>query len=172
MATSLHVLLSQDSPTELRSIERVFDQLESRSDVVETCLSGMKWVRATEDGIGILGTVTWAECGGRVSRMADDLDAIGATIEAAAFRDLRSQIPLSDSVIGRGLVDWVDTEQELHRQARQLNQQISDISNTLWTYMQKNRENLPDISVTTSPWLVGWFRSLCSKSQTDSTETP
>jgi len=172
MAINLHVLLSQDSPTELRSIERVFDQLESRSDVVETCLSGMKWVRATEDDIGILGTVTWAECARRVSRMADDLDAIGATIDAAAFRDLRSQIPLSDSVIGRGLVDWVDTEQELHRQARQLNQQISDISNTLWIYMQKNRENLPDIPVTTSPWLVGWFRSLCSKSQTGSTETP
>lgn len=57
-------------------------------------LTGMKLVRATKDGNGILGTVTWVECARRVSRMAKDLDAIGATTEAAAFRGFRSQNPI------------------------------------------------------------------------------
>lgn len=162
MAISLHELLSQDSPTELRSIERVFDQLETHEDAVAVCLTGLKWVRATDGGLGVLGAVTWTECSSKVSRMADDLDAIGATAAATAFRDLRSNIPLSDIEIGGGLVDWVDTEPMLARQARQLDQKVSDISEDLWTYMQKNRNYLPDIPVATSSWLVERLRSLWS----------
>jgi hypothetical protein len=164
MAVSLHVLLSQDNPTKLRSIERVFDQLETRSEVLEVCLTGLKWVRATDGGVGIIGAVTWMECASRVSRMADDLDAIGATAAATAFRELRSHIPLSDSEIGRGLVDWVDTEPILRKQASQLDQAVSGITRNLWAYMQENRKHLPDIPVMTSSWLVERLRSLWSGS--------
>lgn len=164
MATSLQALLSLDCPTELRSIERGFDQLEPRNDVAEVCLTGLKWVRATAGGMGILGAVTWMECSSRVSRMADDLDAIGATSAGTAFRELRSNIPLSDSEISRGLVDWVDTEPMLRRQALQLDQEIAGISESLWTYMQKNRNSLPDIPVATSSLLVVRLRSLWSRS--------
>jgi len=170
MAIGLHALLSQDSPTELRSIERALAKLESHGDIVEVCLSGLKWIRATDGGIGILGAVTWVESASRVSRMADDLDAIGATDAAAAFRELRSHISLSDDMISRGLVDWVDTEPVLRSQARQLDEQVSDISDDLWAYMQKNRERLPDVPVATSS-LGGWFRSLWSKSRNDVAKT-
>lgn len=153
-------MLSQDSPTELRSIERVFDQFENRNDIMEVCLSAFKWVRGTDGGMGILGTVTWVECAFRVSRMANDLDEIGATAAGAAFRELRSLIPLSDSIIGRGLVDWVDAEPVLRTQARQLDEGVADISTDLWTYMQKNREHLPDIPLATSSWWIERLRSL------------
>ncbi|WP_223427576.1 hypothetical protein [Tateyamaria pelophila] len=147
MAQNLYQLLEHDDPVALRHIEKALSAEDAPNETVETVLSALLWRRCTMGQNGILGALLNHECAARVSVMDEHLDVIGASDAAQAMRDLRTEIPLQDEHIRRGIIDWVYANQNLVEHAKTLNEENLDVAPNVWTFMQKRKANLPNIEI-------------------------
>jgi hypothetical protein len=76
--------------------------------------------------------------------LPEHLDSIGASDAAQAVRDLRENIPLEDEQIRYGLIDWVDTNPEIAKHAKALDDDFDDVAQKVWSFMQDSQKELPD----------------------------
>jgi hypothetical protein len=144
MTDNLHELLEGDEPVALRRIEKALHSGEVENETVETVVSALIWRRCTSGPNGVLGAVLNQDCAARLDVLPEHLDSIGATDAAQAVRDLRANIPLEDEQIRHGLIDWVDTNPEIAKHAKALDDDFDDVTQKVWSFMQESQNELPD----------------------------
>ncbi len=144
MTDNLHELLEGDEPVALRRIEKALHSADVENETVETVVSALIWRRCTAGPNGVLGAVLNYECAARLDVLPEHLDNIGASDAAQAVRDLRADIPLEDEQIRHGLIDWVDTNPEIAKHAKVLDDEFDDVAKKVWSFMQESQQELPD----------------------------
>lgn len=147
MSENLHDLLESDDPVALRRIEKALNSGDERNETVDAIISALIWRRCTAGQNGVLGAILHHECAVRIGVLPDHLDLVGATDAAQAVRDLRKEIPLEDKVIQAGIIGWVDVNPKITSRAAALSDRIDDIAPAVWSFMQKQQGELPDLAI-------------------------
>ncbi len=81
--------------------------------------------------------------------MPAHLETVGASDAAAATQELVDAIPLDDARIKVGLVDWIDTQTDVVRKARELGSGLEDIDQAIWEFMKDPATEMPDFPIST-----------------------
>ncbi|SFP44186.1 hypothetical protein [Tranquillimonas alkanivorans] len=145
MTVTIHELIERKKPADLEKIERTLAAQPARSPEAEAALSALIWRRRTDGRSGLLGAFMHKDCAERIAMLGDHLEEIGAHDAAAALRELRAEIPLSDDLIGRGLIDWVDSRPDIVREARELDSRLEDVAPLIWDYLRDCGDAVPDL---------------------------
>ncbi len=164
MTKNLHDLLALDNPTALARIERALRSQDELSDDQEAVLDALVWQRCTSGAAGLLGCVLHQDCAKRIDVLPDQLARIGATDASEATRALRNAIPLDDEQIKYGLVDWIDTQTDVCNTARELDDGLNEVDQTIWDFMKDAASDIPDLEIPTRmnsvvSSVAGLFRS-------------
>ncbi|MBV0913764.1 hypothetical protein [Anianabacter salinae] len=149
MTETLHNLLGQEDPASLPQIERALASQDELSQDQEAVLSALIWRRCTQGSAGLLGSVLQRDCAQRIEEMPTHLEAVGASDAAAATQELVDAIPLDDDRIKAGLVDWIDTQTDVVRKARELGTGLEDIDRAIWEFMKDPTTEIPDLPIST-----------------------
>ena len=164
MGKNLHDLLEQDSPTDLLRIERALRSQDELSADQVAVLEALVWQRCTSGAAGLLGCVLHQDCAKRIDDLPDQLARVGATDAAEATRALRDAIPLDDEQIRYGLMDWIDTHPDIYNKARELDDGLNEVDQTIWDFMKDAASDIPDLEIPTRmnsvvSSVAGLFRS-------------
>jgi hypothetical protein len=149
MAERLHELLEREEPTALHQIERALEAQPDLTPDQEAVLNALIWRRCTAGGAGFLGTVLRQDCAILIEGLPGQLARIGATDAAVAVKELHDAIPLEDEQIKRGVADWMETQQDVIRRARELEEDLDDIALVIWDFMKSPHSEIPDVEVST-----------------------
>jgi hypothetical protein len=164
MSDNLHDLLQQDEPNALPRIERALRSQDDLSADQEAVLGALVWQRCTSGSAGLLGCVLHGDSANRIDELPDQLERIGANDAAVATRALRNAIPLDDSQIRAGLVDWMDTQPDIVNKALELKDALNEVDQAIWDFMKDAATDIPDLEIQTRTEtvvssFVGLFRS-------------
>jgi hypothetical protein len=164
MSEKLHDLLGQDSPTALSRIEKALLCQDDLSTDQEAVLGALVWQRCTSGPSGLLGCVLDQDCATRIDALPNQLAHIGAIEAAAATRELLNAIPLDNGQISGGLVDWIDTQPDIVKKARELDDCLNEVDQTIWDFMKGTTSEIPDLEIPTRTnsilaSVAGLFRS-------------
>lgn len=149
MANNLNALLLLESPTALLRIEQALRSQDELSPDQEAVLGALIWLRCTSGSAGLLGCVLHQDCAKLIDDLPDQLARIGATDAAEATRKLRNAIPLNDERIKYGLVDWIDTQPDICNKARELDEGLNEVDQTIWDFMKGDASDIPDLEIPT-----------------------
>lgn len=164
MSERLHDLLEQDQPSALSQVERALAAQESLTCDQDAVLGALIWRRCTGGTAGLLGCILNYECAQRIERLPEQLAHIGAVDASRATAELRDAIPLDAEQIGAGLFDWIETQPRIVDRARELNEGLAGIDETIWSFMKDAGTEIPDMEVPTRAESIvssvfGLFRS-------------
>ncbi len=112
----------------------------------------------------MLGCVLHPDCAKRIDTLPNQLEHIGATEAADATRELLKAIPLHADQISGGLADWIDTQPDIVSRARELDDGLNEVDQTIWDFMKETTSDIPDLEIPTRAESIvasvaGLFRS-------------
>jgi hypothetical protein len=112
----------------------------------------------------LLGCVLNQDCATRIEALPNQLAHIGATEAAVATRELLNAIPLDNEQICGGWADWIDTQPDIVNKARELDDGLNEVDQTIWDFMKDASSDIPDLEIPTRTESIlasvaGLFRS-------------